>query len=163
MTKHIESYYKSEFKEACWLVGIAIMNFTLGLFAIGYWGNVGAGILVILGGFAIYQIVMGLGVLIFGQKTIEKKLYSFEKHSEWFIANEIKVLEEESAQSQKNKTYKMISFLVGILCLLMGAFGNWGELILGIGAGLSLQSAIMLIFGLLFEYRTSFYLQKLRK
>lgn len=163
MTKSIESYYRSRYQEAFWLVGIAILNFILGILAISYWGNVGAGLLIILGGFAIYQATKGFWSLLFEQNLIKIKTQQFDTQPRAFVDREITFLENQQQAHDKYKTYLMISFLLGLLFLFLGVFGNWSELSLGIGAGLAFQCAIMLIFGLLADYRAAFYLQRLRK
>ncbi len=163
MTNHIESYYKSEFKEAIWLIALATVNFTIGLFAIGYWGDLGAGMLIMFGGFAIYQVMRGFWGLFFGLNNDKRQILRFEKNAEKFVKSEISPLEKKLEGEEKFKTAKIVSFLVGLLCVFMGAFGKWDQFALGAGVGLALQSGIMLIFGLLADYRGSFYLQKLKK
>ncbi len=163
MNRLIESYYKDKYKEACWLIGIALMNFTLGFFAMGYWGDVGLGILITLGGIAIYQITSGFWGLFFGLNTEKKKVFNFEQNKIQFISAEIQGIEEEIKILEKYKTHKMVAFLFGLLCVFMAGFGNWNELMLGIGVGLSFQSGIVMILGLLSDYRMTFYLSKLKK
>jgi len=163
MIKHIESFYKGEFKEAIWSILISIISFILGFVAIIKWGNFGAGIILTFGGFAIGHILKGFWVLLVEQNRTERKIVEFEKDKAIFLKRETEVIGANCEKAQKNKTYKLVSFLVGLFFVLMGAFGKWSELALGFGVGLSLQSAILLCLGLTNDYRASFYLQKLKK
>ncbi len=163
MIKHVESFYKAEFKEAIWLVFISIISFMAGFVSIAKWGDFGAGILVTFGGFAIGYILKAFWTLLVEQNQTERKMAEFEKDNATFIKRETVEIEKDCQKAQKSKPFKMVSFLVGLFFVLMGAFGNWSELALGFGVGLSVQSAILLCLGLLNDYRASFYLQKLKK
>lgn len=163
MTNHIESYYKGEFKEAIWLVIIAFSSFTLGIIAIAKWGDFGAGILLIFGGYGISYVLKGFWVLLVEQNRTQNKITEFEKKGAPFLKGEKEALEEIIKKDERNKTINMVTFLVGILFVLMGAFGSWSEIALGVGVGLSIQAGISLCIGLLNDYRAAFYMQKLKK
>ena len=122
MTNHIKKYYQEAFKEAIWLVGIAFVNFTAGILAIANWGEVGVGILLVLGAYGIIQVIVGFWVLLAEQNRAARKIASFEQEAPRFIPAEIKDMEEKRHRLSKNRTAHMISFLVGMLLLLMAAF-----------------------------------------
>lgn len=163
MIKYIESYYKGEFKEAIWVLIIAFTSFALGLISIAKWGDFGAGVLLIFGGYGIAHALKGFWVVLVEQDMDQKKVEEFERKGSPFLGAELKHLEEVIRKDQRSKTINMVAFLLGIFFVLMGAFGNWNEITLGAGVGLSLQAGISLCLGLLNDYRASFYLQKLKK
>lgn len=163
MKETISEYYNGEFKKGFFLTGMAIINLALGFIAIRYWADIGAGILVTLGGFGIYQIVCGFWILLTEQNLKERKLAAFDSLKMSFIQTEIQHIASRNQTSEKNKHFVLISFLLGLLCLFVAAFGKRNELMLGIGAGLSLQSALMLIIGLLSNYRNTYYLLSLKR
>jgi len=163
MTKTISTYYNNAFKQALLIIGIAIINFVLGFLAIANLGDIGAGILVILGGYAIYQIMVGFWVLLVEQNREERKLIKYEKAKEQFVKNERLAMEKKVEKLKKNRFYNIIGFLFGMLCVLMGAFGTWNDLVLGMGIAITVQSVIMLILVLLSHHQSNYYLIKLKK
>ncbi len=163
MKNIIQSHYGGILKEAFWLLGIASINIIIAFIAFFYWGETGLGILLILLGFSAYQLILSLKTILNKQAQVRGKTGLFEQNSTAFIHSETEKAIAQDLAFEKYKNTFMILFLVGILCLLMGAFGNWGDMSVGLGASLALQAAIMLILNLLADFRNSFYLQRLKK
>lgn len=163
MTNIIKNYYKGLYKMAIWVLMIGILNLLFGITAFFFWGEVGLAILVILSGFGSYQIIWGAKSLYNNQTRLRQKLQKFDQTKKSFCQKEISKIESKTQVLANLKNPLLISFLIGLLCLFLGAFGTWSDLSVGAGAALALQSGIMLIVGLLFNYQSEFYLLHLRK
>lgn len=163
MEKVISDYYKSEYRAAFWWIGVSIFSFFGGLISIAKLDHIGAGILVIFGGFGIYQIIRGFWILFVDQDMTDRKVKIYSKDQDKFQKSETQNLTKKDEKLRKNKTPIVVSCLVGLFLLFWGAFGNQNDLWLGMGIGLSLQSLISLGFNLMAGFRTDFYLQKVKK
>lgn len=163
MIQFIKTYYQQEFKAALVLAAISIANFSFGFFAITKWGDLGAGLLVMSGGFAIYQIIKAFWVLLVEQNRTERKVHEYEASQENFLLQEIAHFKRIDQQTPKKRRNLLGFLLLGFFGIAMGKYGGWNILVLGLSLGLTLQITLTLVLQAMDSTRAKNYLEQLQK
>ncbi len=163
MKETIISYYSGIAQQGYWYLGLGIIGLGLGFLSLNYWGEVGKGLMIITGIFGSFQLFIGLNALLRGEKRVQNKVEAFKRDAFLFTTDEIEKFTVRESNHQRISNFLTVIFLAGMLFLLTGAFAGWSDFILGVGAALAAEGAIQLIMELLSNYRSSFYLLRLRK
>ena len=164
METQLRHYFSAEKKSSFIFISIGSLATVLGLLGLFYFRNpLWTGIAIPLLGIALIQLITGFGLFFRTDRQHQRLLKLMKSDPSAFLAMELPRMRRVNQNFKIYRNVELLLFLLGFFLALMGGIAAWGPTPLGIGIGLSMQSAIMLILDLIAEWRASLYTYKLEK
>lgn len=164
MESRLRTYFAEEKKESLLFMALGLVMTMAGLACIFYmeglqWKGAAFPLLVIAG----IQLVVGATVYFRTDGQVSRLVEELQNNPSDFYDKEIDRMEVVNRNFKNYRTIEFLLFLLGFFFALMGSLGKWGAFTTGLGAGLALQSAIMMALDLFAEFRAGTYSHFLKK
>ena len=164
MQQYLLSYFKAEKKECFFLLGLGCI--ALGVSALGFFyfrSDFSWALATPFALFAIPQLIISISGFLRIDQQLKILLNQLENAPSNYFLEERSRMEKIIANYTRFKNVLLLLFILGFFFVIMGGLANWGEITLGIGIGLTIQSALMLIIDLVADWRSSMYAHKLEQ
>ncbi len=162
MKDKLKDYLLAEKKESLLFFAFAILNILFGMACLfflerEFWKGFLCPLFVI----STFQLVVGSSLFFRTRKLKKILLLRLEKSPFLFTVEELSRMEKVNANLKLYRKVELLLFFPGLILIILGAFGNWGEFVLGLGICLAAQSVLLLILDLLAEMRAAHYTYEL--
>lgn len=164
MENMMRAYFQSEKNGGVFLLVWGIIASTAGCYLFSCVdGFLEKGIAYPLVAIAMIHLVTG-GIIYFRTDAqLRALLKGLELTPREMLAEEIPRMQTVMAKFERFKMVELTLVFLGLIFAIGGSLGGFGQFMFGTGVGLSLQSAISLIFDLFAAQRGGFYLHELNK
>ncbi len=164
MKKHLCDYFGAEKQSAQLLIGLGLAAIVLSLLSLAFLsGAVWKGLAVPLIGIAVIQLVVGGTIYFRTDKQLDHLLTQLKDSPEKLMKTELPRMEKVCRSFGVYRKIEILLLFLGLLFCFMSVTNYWSDFMFGSGAGLALQSGIMLAVDLFAEWRAGLYVHKLRQ
>ncbi len=163
MEKALRDFFHGEKNGGLFLMGWAIVCLAGACYL--YWslgGDLARGAAAPIGLIALIHFSAGTTVFLQSITHAEGLIDQLQKNPEGFAKGEPQRMEQVMSNFETYKLAEQVLFFLGCGFVAGGAFFDGGAYMLGSGAGLCIQGAVMLVFDLFASFRSGLYLHELK-
>ncbi|MEO1626461.1 MAG: hypothetical protein AAFV25_14995 [Bacteroidota bacterium] len=160
----LHSHFRSE-KQAG-LLFLAIGAAALLLLAIAWNMDLGAlwsGLAPPVAFISLIQLTTGAFLYLRSDAQLGRLQELYRQDRQAFMAQEGKRLSRVNRNFRTYRTIELCLFFLGLFVFFMGTMGQWGDFSTGLGMGLAIQTAILLVLDLFAGWRSDLYEAQVRR
>ena len=158
MERRMRKYFEAEKKAVLALSTLGLMMLSGGLWLYCQsdsprWQGMGISLFAI----AIPQLLTGASIYLRTNTQVKQLLHLLAEQPKQYISEETTRMERVNKSFQIYIGISLSLFVIGMSLLILGVFNHLQPFLMGLGGGLALQAAIMMIFDLFAEMRAALY------